>query len=234
MKHDSDTPATLRFDQVSVRGKKAPRFDLSLDSGDLVAFEISNSEAAGDIPGLACGVTSPRSGEVVFCKNNWRDLHEDSAAELRLQVGQVFNSTFRASWIENLDIDENIFLGQQMAGKATQQELVDRAIILANAFGMESLPRTRRSNVARKDLMRSQWVRAFLPDPLKLLILERPTLGMDAESINLLFAQIAKVRRTGTAVLWLDNPLSDADYEQLSPTELITPTPPALLTSGSH
>ncbi len=233
MKNDPDTEATLRFDQVSTGGKKSPRFDLSLNSGELIVFEVSNSEAVNDIPGLAAGVTSPRSGEVFCCGKNWTDLHDDAAVELRLQIGQVYNSTFRASWIENLDIDENIFLGQQMAGRVSQEELAERAIALARTFEMDSLPRTRRSNLGRKDLMRAQWVRAFLPDPLILLILERPTLGMDSDSVQLLLSQITKVRRTGTAVLWLDNSLSDTEYDQLSPTELISPTPPALLSRSS-
>ena len=234
MKNDADNEATLRFDQVSTGGKKSPRFDVSLNRGELIVFEMSNSEAVNDIPGLASGVTPPRSGEVFFCGKNWTELHDDAAVQMRLQIGQVYNSTFRASWIENLDIDENIFLAQQMAGRVAQEALAERASELARAFAMDSLPGTRRSNVARKDLMRSQWVRAFLPDPLRLLVLERPTLGMDTDSVQLLFTQIGKVRRTGTSVLWLDNPLSAAEYEQLSPTKLISPTPPALLSRGSH
>lgn len=229
MKNDRNNEITLRFDQVSTNRKRTPRFDLLLDSGELVIFEMSNNETANDIPGLACGVTPPRSGEVFFCGKNWTDLHDDAAVELRQQIGHVFNSTFRASWIENLDIDENIFLSQQMAGRVSQEELAERAVALARSFEMDSLPRMRRSKVARKDLMRAQWVRAFLPDPLKLLILERPTLGMDTDSVQLLLAQITNVRRTGTAVVWLDNPLSDVEYDQLSATKIISSTPPALL-----
>jgi len=234
MNNKADNEVTLRFDQVSMNGKKVPRFDLSLNGGDLIVFELSNSEAANDIPGLASGVTPPRIGEIFCCGKNWQELHDDAAIELRLQIGQVYNSTFRASWIENLDIDENVYLAQQMAGGVTQQELADRALALARSFGMDSLPHARRSYVSRKDLMRAQWVRAFLPDPLKLLILERPTLGMESDSVSLLVSQINKVRRAGTAVLWLDNSPGKAEYDQLSPTELISPTPPALLSRGPH
>lgn len=234
MKKLADNAATLRFDQVATTKKKMPRFDLSLNSGELIAFELSPNEAANHLPGLASGVTRPRSGDVFFCGKNWTDLHDDAAVELRQQIGQVYNSTFRASWIENLDIDENIFLSQQMAGRVSQEKLADRAVTLARAFELDSLPCKRRSHVRRKDLMRSQWVRAFLPEPLKLLILERPTLGMDTDSVQLLLAQITRVRRTGTAVVWLDNPLSDVEYDQLFPTKLISPTPPALLGHRSN
>ena len=155
--------------------------------------------------------------------------HQISGGQQRETIGQVFQSTHRAQWITNLDVDENIYLAEQMTGRISQPDLIAAADKLAKAFGLEEIPDLRESKVSRDRLMRAQWVRAFLPKPLRLLILECPTFGVPTDAVRLLLKQIQRVREKGTAVIWIGPPLSDSDRDRLDLTHHFQPTPTALI-----
>lgn len=231
---DSRT-AVLSFDSVSVNpsssgnNSNAKDFDFTLHEGELVVFEIPAGNALPDIAGLATGLTPPASGEVSFCGTEWRQFDQMSGGRQRETIGQVFQSAHRAHWITNLDIDENIYLAEQMTGRISQFDLVEAANKLAKAFGLEEVPGLRESKVSRDHLMRAQWVRAFLPKPLRLLILECPTLGVPTDGVRLLLKRIERVREKGTAVIWIGPVLSDSERDGLDITHHFQPTPSALI-----
>jgi ABC-type multidrug transport system ATPase subunit len=215
----------------SAAPKNAPDdcFDFTLCQGELAVFEIPVGYALPDISGLATGLASPARGKVTFCGTEWREIDQTSGGQQRETIGQVFQSNHRAHWITNLDVDENVYLAEQMTGRISQLDLVAAADKLAKAFGLEEIPGLRASKVSRDRLMRAQWVRAFLPNPLRLLILECPTSGVHSDAVRLLARQIELIREKKTAVVWIGPPLSDLERGVLDITHYFQPTPSALL-----
>ena len=238
-KSNDSSAEVLSFDSVSMHPSNSSEradsdgFDLTLREGELAVFEIPVGHAMPDISGLAAGLIHPARGKVKICGTEWRQFDQISSGQQRETIGQVFQSDHRAHWIVNLDIDENIFLAEQMTGRIQQLDLVAAADKLAKAFGLEEIPNLRESKVSRDRLMRAQWVRAFLPNPLRLLILEQPTSGVDSDAVPLLLNAIAKVRQKGTTVVWIGPPPSAAERDGLDPSQHFQPTPSALIPSTS-
>ena len=231
--------AVLSFDSVSAHAPSsgnssdAKGFDFTLHQGELAVFEIPAGNALPDVSGLAIGLTQPERGQVKFCGTEWRQFDQISDGQQRETIGQTFQSTHRAHWIANLDIDENVYLAEQMTGRISQLDLVAAADKLAKAFALEEVPGLRESKVSRDHLMRAQWVRAFLPNPLRLLILECPALGVPTDAVRLLLKQIQRAREKNTAVIWIGPPLSDSERDSLDATHHFQPTPSSLFpTSG--
>lgn len=231
--------AVLSFDSLSLhpsgpteRGD-SENFDLTLREGELAFFEIPAGNSLPDISGLATGLTHPPQGEVKFRGTEWRQLDPISSGKKREHIGQVFQSNHRSHWITNLDVDENVYLAEQMTGRISQLDLLNKSKKLAQAFGLEEVPSVRESKVSRDHLMRAQWVRAFLPNPLQLLILECPTFGVPADAVRLLLEQVKRVREKHGAVIWIGPPLRDSESNHLHASHHIHPTPAALIpTSG--
>jgi phospholipid/cholesterol/gamma-HCH transport system ATP-binding protein len=80
--------------------------------------------------------------------------------------------------------------------------LREAAAELARQFGLPGLPLSRPAVMSNADLARSACVRAFLCDPV-LVLLESPVQAQYAELIPLLLGAVAGARDRGAAVIWL-------------------------------
>src|SRR4051794_17476711 len=82
------------------------------------------------------------------------------------------------------------------------EELRQEAQGLAREFGLPGLPLGRVDTLAVTDLGRAGLVRAFLGEPL-LVLLEDPTRGLLAPTIPAVLNRVAMTRDRGAAVVWL-------------------------------
>lgn len=180
---------------------EAKPLDLALHPGEI--GYLRSSPIALEL----LGIESPAGGTVRFFAKTWQERSVAESEDARRLVGTVFDPGGPSSrtWISNLDVDENVLLASQLdpaRGSAAAERHADE---LARRFGLpDGLPSGRPANTAPPDLLLSQWVRAFLRDPLALLILERPLDGAPAESGPVLRNAIAEALGAGTAVLWID------------------------------
>jgi phospholipid/cholesterol/gamma-HCH transport system ATP-binding protein len=139
------------------------------------------------------------SGSVRFLGRDWTAVPQSYAAALRGRIGRVFTS---ASWIGYLDVAANILLPQLHHTREDVDALRQRATLLACMFGLPGLPLGRVSELAESDLVRAACVRAFLGDPM-LLVLESPIQGRFATLIPPVLDALARARDRGAAALWL-------------------------------
>ncbi len=152
------------------------------------------------------GLAAPVAGTVRIRGREWSDLSLGEAERARRRTGVVVNPRSHASqiWISNLDVDENALLAAQFDPTRHSAEVEQRAAELAHTFGLaRGLPSMRPAAAPPGELVLAQWVRAFLLEPLDLLVLEEPLDGAPPESAGALALEIARVRREGTAVLWV-------------------------------
>jgi len=221
MNKDSSRPPIVelrgvRFDQV-----EAPPLDLGIGPGELAFVDgvsnIQRSPLADCIQGSKAAV----DGEVLFEGLSWerRNTHEIESA--RRSIGRIFGSASAvSSWVQNLNVTDNVLLAQRFCRGVSETDLIQRAEGLAQRFGLASLPRSRPAATPTEKLALSQWVRAFLPDPLRLLILEQPASRAPESSLHALLEAVSDARAGGGAVLWIDKQ-SDIglDLEQLAPNQ---------------
>jgi phospholipid/cholesterol/gamma-HCH transport system ATP-binding protein len=176
-----------------------PEIDLRLMPGDLALIDARHATRLAWFGDLCCGLVPLASGSVRFLGRDWSAVPDSYAAALRGRIGRVFTA---ASWIGYLDVGANILLPQLHHTREGLDGLRRSATQLACAFGLPGLPLVRASELAESDLVRAACVRAFLGDPL-LLVLESPAQGRFTTLVPPLLDALARARDRGAAALWL-------------------------------
>jgi phospholipid/cholesterol/gamma-HCH transport system ATP-binding protein len=183
-----------------------PEFDLArnvplslrLLPGESLLIEFAASISTATFSDLCTGLVPTQSGRVRFTGKDWQDLPNDYAAALRGRIGRVFGA---GAWVPFLDVESSILLPQLHHTRRDRRELQLEAVALAREFGLPGMPVDRPSDVAADDLDRAALVRAFLGDPLLVLV-------EDGRDISLtrfpaVLNRIAAVADRGGAVVWL-------------------------------
>jgi ABC-type branched-subunit amino acid transport system ATPase component len=195
--------AILDFCNVALNARDT-RFSLSLAPGDLALFEAGETVRASWLGDAALGLLEPVHGEVRFQGVAWQGMTSRGAEQCRRTVGRVWAHEEGAAWLQNLDVDENIQLAQGFDPEQSHREILERMVQVARRFELEELPRTRPSVTKRRTLQVAQWVRAFLPKELVLLLLDLPLHGAADEDAPVLLKNVEEARKQGTAVLWVE------------------------------
>jgi ABC-type uncharacterized transport system ATPase subunit len=183
---------------------EAGSFALTVRPGECVVFAGVEADSVHHLGDLFLGLQAPARGRVTFGGQDWQTMDPREAEHGRRQIGRVVATPGRAAWLQNLDVEENVYLARQFEPGVSTAGLRQRAQTFCHLFGLEALPTTRPAATSSDLLMRAQWVRAFLPEPLRLLVLEAPDWGARKESSGRLREQVRRARGAGTAVIWID------------------------------
>lgn len=176
-----------------------PLYDLRLEAGELALVDAPDVAQSRRFADLCSGLVPLAQGSVRFLGRDWSDLPHDFAAALRGRIGRVFAA---GGWIPFLDVAANILLPQLHHTRLDRGALRDRATALACSVGLPGLPLERPADLTARDLAGAACVRAFLGEPL-LLLLESPVSGQWAELKTALLQLLAAARSRGAAAVWL-------------------------------
>lgn len=168
------------------------------DAGDLVLIQVADLRQAELWADVAVGLLTPERGRVSVLDNDLSALDRETGNWLRGRIGRAFS---RGNWMDRLSLLDNVLLCAQHHSDREYDELRAEASALAASFGMPGIPLGMPDGVARVDLQRAACVRAFLGDPL-MVILEDPTVGEHEVLARPLMDAIRAVRDRGAAVLW--------------------------------
>jgi len=174
------------------------RMSLDLAPGELALIKLEARQRM-PIADAAAGLVDPLDGSVSFLGVDWQGMQPREAAEARGRIGRVFHGV---GWISNLDVDENTVLPLRHHNRGLVQDLYDEAADLSQVFELPGLLRGRPNYARLADLRRAACVRAFLGEPM-LLILEQPERDVFPDIMPPLLASIRAARNRGAAVLWL-------------------------------
>ncbi|MFH0878428.1 MAG: ATP-binding cassette domain-containing protein, partial [Lentisphaerota bacterium] len=175
--------------------------DFAAREGELVFIIDSTPDGQMPLGDLAEGLIAPEQGSVWIKGRDWKDVPPTEAASLRGRIGRVFENR---GWLSNLDMDENITLVQRHFTGRPQADIEAKALALALAYGLPDLPRVRPAFMKKTELRRAEWIRAFLGNPL-LIILEQPLRDVYPEHWKNLAAAVQAARARGTAIIWIDD-----------------------------
>jgi phospholipid/cholesterol/gamma-HCH transport system ATP-binding protein len=177
---------------------------MDADAGDLVLVQVADLHQAELWADLAVGLLTPENGRVSILGNDLTDLDTETGNWLRGRVGRVFS---RGNWMDYLSLLDNILLSARHHDRRDEDELRAEASALAMAFDLPGIPLGTPGGFTPVDLQRAACVRAFLGDPL-LVILEDPTYAAHADLLKPLVDAIRAARNRGAAVIWF-SPASD-------------------------
>lgn len=173
--------------------------NLEVFGGDFFLIRLARAEQTATFADACAGIIPPLRGVVYFLGRNWQKLRPDLANALRGRIGSAFTS---ANWINHLSLLENILLPQLYHTHRSAARIRDEAGELAERFGLPGLPLGLPGDFTAVDLQRAACVRAFLGQPL-LLLLQEPTGAMASEILSPLIQAIRDARDRGAAVIWI-------------------------------
>ncbi|MCB1100473.1 MAG: ABC transporter ATP-binding protein [Verrucomicrobiae bacterium] len=195
------TRGHVRFDQVSFRFTPANtvlhEIDLDVAPGEKIAIVGATGSGKSALIHLIPRFYDPDAGRILL---DGRDLREWRLADVRRQVGLVFQESFlfRAS------VAANIAFGNPEA----TDEQIERAARLAVAHefiellpqGYETLLHENGSNLSGGQRQRLALARAILLDP-GILVLDDPTAAVDAETEEEILDAMESVSRGRTTFI---------------------------------
>ena len=193
----------LNFGNVTVPSSpyyETGLWDISfaLNPGDLLLVRVERENERLPLADATEGLVPPAQGTVSFLGDDWQGLAADRAAAHRGKIGRLFEDE---GWISDVDVDENIVLAQRHHTQRTEDEIMDEALKLTRMFGLPGLPRGRPGRMRRWDLRKAACIRAFLGQPV-VIILEQPVRGVYADFMAPLLNAVQSALTHGAAVLW--------------------------------
>ena len=199
----SAASSMLEFEAVALRTPSAQVEDLTdvsfrLAPGGVALIELEDGHEHVPLADAAQGLLAPESGEVRFQGTAWAAMGPHDAASARGRTRRVFDGN---GWVSNLDVIENVCLGEYHHTRRHFHEIRAEAEAHARAFGLSGVPDGRPSHVPTAVLRRMEWVRAFIGQP-DLIILERPLVGVPKDHLHFLAEAVSAALAKGTAVLW--------------------------------
>ena len=199
----NDSPAILNFSEVTV--ESSPYYEtglwncsFDLNAGELLLVRMERENERLPLADATEGLVPPDHGCVKFLGEDWQRMPADRAAAQRGKIGRLFEEE---GWIGDLDVDENIMLAQRHHTARSDQEILEEALKLARVFGLPGLPRGRPGKMRRWDLRKAACIRAFLGQPL-LIMLEQSLHGVYADLMAPLLNAAQSARNRGAAVVW--------------------------------
>jgi phospholipid/cholesterol/gamma-HCH transport system ATP-binding protein len=183
----------------AVPGSVSVPLSLLLRPGEFALIRCAEPDRAAGFADICCGLSPVQTGWVSFLGRDWTRLSQARAAALRGRIGRVF---YEDAWIDFLDAEANILLSQLHHTRRETTELRARGAALAHDFGLPGLPTGRPSALSAADLARAACIRAFLGEPM-MVVLENPIGARCPDLAAPLLNAILGACDRGAAALWL-------------------------------
>jgi phospholipid/cholesterol/gamma-HCH transport system ATP-binding protein len=193
----------LELDAAQVQPNSELGINISMSlrvlPGECILIEATAPHQLPAFADLCSGLVELRSGRVCFIGRNWATLPDDYACALRGRIGRYFAAR---GWLPFLDVETNILLPALYHTHRNRDELRMEALVLAREFGLPGLPVGHPGELVDSDLVRAALVRAFLGEPL-LVLLEEPADGPLEPFMPAVLNRAAIARDRGGAIAWL-------------------------------
>jgi phospholipid/cholesterol/gamma-HCH transport system ATP-binding protein len=192
----------LEIDNVRAplgHGVSLARTSLSLARGSFELIDAGEQGQATAFSDLCSGLIDPTAGAVRFLGNDWSALPHDYANAMRGRIGRVFADE---AWVPHLSLMDNILLQQRHHTHYAEEKMLAETTALAREFGLPGIPVSRPQDATPFDRVRAALVRAFIGDPM-LILLEHPLQGRYVDLLEPLVNAIGRARRRSASVLWL-------------------------------
>jgi phospholipid/cholesterol/gamma-HCH transport system ATP-binding protein len=197
-------PDIVRFDRVTVRFGDEAALDSvswSLRPGDTCVILGAAGSGKSVLLKTALGLIHPDEGTVTLFGRDTRDAHERDMAELRSQMGILFQE---GGLFDSLTIEENVGypLENQRSLRCPPEEVRPRVEEALNFVELGHTLDKFPSEISGGMRRRAGIARAIVTRP-QLLLYDSPTAGLDpitANNIMILIAKERDLRRTTTAL----------------------------------
>ena len=171
----------------------------ALYGGQLALVRLNKRHQAAAFADAFSGLLPPAKGHVCFFGRDWQASPADIANAMRGKIGRVFSE---GGWLDGFNLADNILLSERHHTRRSEEALWQEAAHLAELFKLPGLPTGYPDDYSQADLQRAACVRAFMGNPL-ILLLEDPTVSLYQGMLPALVNTIRRARNHGAAVWWM-------------------------------
>ncbi len=201
---------------------------LTVEQGEVVALQGPSGSGKSTLLRVIAGLLAPASGAIVL---DGRDVTAVPTHERG--IGMVFQDE---QLFPHRDVAANVGFGLRMQGvdAATRRRRVDE---LLGVVGLAGFGARRVTDLSGGEAKRVALARSLAPSP-RLLLLDEPLTGLDAELHDRLAGELAAIlRRTGTTALLVTHDLAEAEAvadRVVTMAELTRPSVVAVAAEETH
>jgi ABC-type sugar transport system ATPase subunit len=181
--------------------------ELDVEPGEVHAIVGENGAGKSTLMHILCGVHQPDDGLIDF--DGMANVRfDDEHAAQRLGIAIVYQER---SLFPTLSIAENIFAGRQPAGRLSwirHKEMLAAARLLLAETGLDADPRIVLDQLTPAHQQLVEIAKA-LSLQARLIIFDEPTAALTSAETNRLFGVIDKLKRGGTAIIYISHRLEE-------------------------
>ncbi|MEL4504061.1 ATP-binding cassette domain-containing protein [Luteococcus sp. H138] len=181
--------------------------DLEVRRGEVVALVGDNAAGKSTIARIIGGVQQPSAGEI------WFDGESVSIASPRAATVMGIASVFQeSSLVENLDVVDNVFLGQELRGRfglldhARMRDEARRHLGTVNARIPDTAVPLRELSAGQRQCVAI--ARTLVSDP-SLVVLDEPTASLSVGQTAEVLSYLDELRNQGLGVILISHNLTD-------------------------
>jgi len=183
--------------------------DLTVQRGEIVGLIGPNGSGKSTIVNLTCGLFPLTAGRVVFNGDDISNL--PSHARVSLGIARTFQnirlfgqlSVWQNLWVAQNSAEQRkqMFAKRWFGGSGRARAEIERAL---EFFDLAHKRDDLAANLSFGEQRRLEFARALSAKP-RLLLLDEPAAGMNAEEVDQLDARIRKIREHGVTVLLIEH-----------------------------
>ena len=176
--------------------------DLVINQGEFYGILGPNSAGKTTLISVMCGLLKFNSGQVLIDGQNITSSRNNTKKKIGLVPQEI-------ALYPKLTVEENVAYFGQMHG-IFGKELKDSVEVLLDTLQLNKHADKRISRCSGGIKRRTNIAAGMIHQP-KFLILDEPTVGVDAQSRNLIFEYLKQLNNSGTTILYTTHYLGEAE-----------------------
>lgn len=170
---------------------------LNISEGEIVTMIGPNGAGKSTALKAICGLVKPKSGEVLFQRENINGKRPYQLVEKGLCLVPEGRRVFAS-----MSVLENLEMGSYTrSNKKTLQEYIDKVFSIFPL--LKERQRQRAGTLSSGEQQMLAIGRALMLKP-KLLLLDEPSLGLSPNYVNTVFEKIKEINKDGTTILLVE------------------------------
>ncbi|MCM3409590.1 sugar ABC transporter ATP-binding protein [Metabacillus litoralis] len=193
---------TKRFPGV----KALSNVDLNIKPGTVHALMGENGAGKSTLMKILIGMYSEYEGEIVFCGKNVK--FNDIKQALDMGISMIHQEL---TYVENMTIAENIFLGKEPALKkvwVNEKSMLDKTKELLNRIGLNLNPKTLMKDLSVSEKQMVEIAKAISYNS-KIIIMDEPTSAISDREVDLLFSIIQDLKKDNVAIIYISHKMDE-------------------------